>query len=295
MTTKKRKPFMRWQSRRGGEDRLAPSSQVALIETIIESDADDNVEFSADTSDISTPSPTSCISLMLEETTAPIVSPERNLRDPDDYSVYIVHKYIEGEITNSVEDSRSGMSTRTSSAGRLTDISPDQCACLYGEEQVADYIPREVRSYTSYTSNKDKINNSLLDDDISAISFEKMLTSKDIKNDEFVEDASVTTRDVGNGCVVAKQRMIENILAVKFAHDARGREMKLREDESTYVTLDVDEWEQEFGNGCCFTKQLHGIVMDTGKAVYDWAGAPEDYALGKHIVTICDDGTRKHY
>jgi hypothetical protein len=26
--------------------------------------------------------------------------------------------------------------------------------------------------------------------------------------------------------------------------------------------------------------------MDTGKAVYDWAGAPEDYALGKDIVPI---------
>jgi hypothetical protein len=41
--------------------------------------------------------------------------------------------------------------------------------------------------------------------------------------------------------------------------------------------LTIDEWEQEFGGGCCF--KLHGIVMDTGKAVYDWTGAPEDYAL----------------
>ena len=64
----------------------------------------------------------------------------------------------------------------------------------------------------------------------------------------------------------------------------RGCEMKLRDDESTYVTLDIDEREHEFGGGCCFTTQLHGIVMDTGKAVYDWVGALEDYALGKDIL-----------
>lgn len=283
---------MRWQSRRVGEGSLSPSSQV----TIVESDADDNVELLTDTSDnTSSPSPTSCMSLIVDETAIP--SPGRNPRDPDDYSAFIVHKFIEGEITNSVEDSHSGMSTRTSSAGRVTDItdlSPDQCACLYGEEEVTEYIPREVRSYTSYNS-KDKNNNSLLDDEISAISFEKMLTIKDIKNDKVAEDISVATRDVGNACVVAKHRMIENLLSVKCAHDARGCEMKLRDDESTYVTLDIDEWEQEFGGGCCFTTQLHGIVMDTGKAVYDWAGAPEDYALGKHIVPICDDGIRRYY
>jgi hypothetical protein len=71
--------------------------------------------------------------------------------------------------------------------------------------------------------------------------------------------------------------------------------MKLRDDESTYVTLDIDEWEPEFGGGCCFTTQLNGIVMDTGKAAYDWAGAPEDYALEKDIVPICDYGIRRYY
>lgn len=284
---KKRKSFLipRRQGKGIGGNWTHSLTQVAIIET----ESEINVQLSADTvaDTIGPISPASCMSV-----NANIVSPEK---DPDDYSLYIVHNFVDGEITGVpklVEDSLSGATTRTSSAGRITDTDPGQFSWL--QNRINDFIPAEVRSYTSFKSNGDKINNSLLDDDISAISFDRkeVIRYEDIKSDEFVEDASMATRNVGNGCALAKQRMIENILAVKFAQNAKGCEMKLRDDESSYVTFDLDEWEQEFGGGCCFTKQLHGVVMETGKAVYDWAGEPEDYPLGRQLVSVCDDGRK---
>lgn len=206
-------------------------------------------------------------------------------QDPDDHSVLIVHNFVDGEITSKpkfMEDSLSRLSTQTSTAGTITDC----LHLLYG--QMNEHIPSEVRSCMS-SNIKEKVINSLIDDDISAISFEQMPATSDIKSSNLMEDTALATTNLGNVRMAAKQRMIENIRAVTCS------QTKPQDDESTYVTLDVDEWEREFGGGCCFTKELHGIVMETGDAVYDWAGEPEDYLLGKHLVSVCtDDGVGKN-
>lgn len=255
----KRKPtFTLWQARRVAEnDQARHFSESAVIESIIEADDEDNVELFAD---VRTQSPNMIMPSTQETTgTAHIISPDKDsAKDHDDYSVYIVHNFVDGEITAKpklVEDSLSGITTATSSAGQVTNVT--QNSQRHG--RMDDYIPKEVRSY-----GKEKFNNSLLDDDISAISFEKMLTIRD-RN------------------AAAKQRMVRNMLA-------KGSEMN---DDSTYVTLDADEWEQEVGDGCFITKQLHSIVMETGKAVYDWAGEPEDYLFGKYLVMACDEDVTK--
>ena len=203
---------------------------------------------------------------------ANIVSPEKY---SDDYSVYIVHEYVEGEITHG---SKVAAATPESNLKCFYE-GTQPCSTLL-LEQVNSFIQTEVRSSTSHKNNRNStVDNSLLDDDIS--------TLRDYGEDDFVEDASFATRDVGDGCNIAKQRMIENITSVRCAHNTRGCEMKLRDDDSSYdVIVDADEWEREFGQrGCCFTQQVDGIVMETGKAVYDFVGEPEDYLFGERLVS----------
>lgn len=286
MMKKKRNPFLR-RLNKDEEDIVLPClNRVAIIETTIETDPDHNIELSADIKTDATVSPAQ---EEAKDEKVRIVSPEKC---QDDYSLFIVHNYVNGEITGNskiVDDSLSGMSTRTSSAGRLTEFSRAHCPSLY--EPINDYIPTEVRSFTSF-NNKEKVNNSLIDDDISAISFDKMLKLQDRSVEESVEDASCAVRNTKSGCAMAKEHMIENMLSFKYARRRRDRRMKVSDDE-TYATFDIDEWEKEFGGGCCYTQQLDGIIMETGKAVHDWAGELDDndYPLGGQLVSICDGGS----
>ncbi|KAL3801485.1 hypothetical protein HJC23_000923 [Cyclotella cryptica] len=221
------------------------------------------------------------------------VSPEK---DPDDdYSVFIVHNYVDGDITYNSKEVEASLCSFTTSGGRTLDENARQNSPLL--QTATSHVPTEVRSYISMDRNKENVNNSLIDDDISAISIDKIFSSRHSEVDDFLEDdvASAATQEVGTGCVIAKQRMIENIISVKCAHHAtRGCDMKLRDDDSTYVTLDADEWEREFGHhGCCFAQQMHGIVMESGDAVYDAVGEPEDYPFGEHLVSAVMQCARK--
>lgn len=283
MMKKKRNPFLRRLSSDEEDIGLRSFNGVAIIETTIETDPEPYIEMSAHiTTNATVDSPEQAET---KDEEVRVVSPEKC---PDDYSLFIVHNYVNGEITGNtkvVEDSLSGMSTITSSAGGSTEVA--HCPSLYG--QIHGYIPTEVRSFVSQHSNKEKVNNSLIDDDISAISFDKMLKLHDTTADESVTDSLSDVRNTKGVCVMAKEHMMKNILSVKYARRRRDRRAKWADDE-TFATLDINELESELTGGCCYSQQLDGIVMETGKAVNDWAGELEEYPFGGPLDSICDGG-----
>jgi len=271
----KGKSLLRWRRKRWRGDPISRSNHVSIIDR----DSEDPVELSRKKFETSTTTP-SFTSVTLNETKemSNVVSPHNN---QDDYSVYIVHNYVEGEINDNEKEVETSLCSLTASGRLLLDESSSLHSFV---------ISNAVRADTSFDRRKKNVTLSFFDDDISAISTDKIVTFRARQGDSFLEDdvTSVATQAGGAGCAILKQRMIEKMASAKFAHSAaRGRSRKMRDDDISYVTVDADEWEREFGrHACCFAQQMHGIVMETGDAVYDLVGEPEDYPFGEHLVSV---------
>ncbi|KAL7479823.1 hypothetical protein ACHAW6_005541 [Cyclotella cf. meneghiniana] len=277
---KKGKSLLRWRKKRWRGDTISHSN------SIIVKDSEDPVALSVKKFETSTT--TSSFTSMPSNGGSEMpkfVSPEN---DQDDYSVFIVHNYVEGEITDDTKEVKDSLCDLTVSGRHLLDESLRQRSSVL--ETANNHIPSAARTYKSFDRYKKNVNTSFFDDDISAILTDKTVTFRDSEGDSFLEDdvTSVATQAVSTICAIPKQRMIKNITSVKFARTVEGGSArKFRDDDVSYVTVDVDECEGEFGrHACCFAQQMHGIVMETGDAVYDLVGEPEDYPFGEHLVSV---------